>query len=374
MVDRVREGGQIGDDMLSLDGQQKKRLRESLISAFPGAPELQRMVSDYLDLNLATVAPPAGDLETQAFELIQWAEAHGKLGDLVLAGRYSNPDNPDLYAFAFRLGLTSSDHDQGTLEAIVGPNTTFLDPHTWRAQLTKLEWKVCRIDIDQKGAGTGFLVGPDAVLTNHHVMERAINEQTEPERFTCLFDFKMTDNEVVSQGTRFDLAQGGDWLIDSAPHSAVDLVPDPKPGDPGPDELDLALIRLAEPAGSLGVAGAEEGATREWVTLGGDQLDLTQLHAISILQHPNQLPLKLALGMEQNLEVNLAGNRVRYSVPTLPGSSGSPVFDSDWRLIALHHSGDPDTIKPEFNEGIPIWLIAQRPAVASYVDSFRDGV
>lgn len=360
--------------MLTLDGQQKRKLREAILSAFPALPELQAMVSDYLDLNLAAVAPPAGDLEEQSFALIQWLESRGKLGDLVLAARYANPDNPELYAFAFRLGLTSSDHGRATLEAVVGDNTTFLDPHTWRAELSKLEWKVCRIDLDERGVGTGFLVGPDAVLTNHHVMERAIAGDTEPERFSCLFDFKKTEGELVSAGTRFELAAGDEWLIDAAPHSAVDLVPDPKPGDPGPEELDLALIRLAEPAGSQAVAGGGSGAPREWVAMGSDEVDLPRLHAISILQHPDRLPLKLALGMEQSLEVNQSGNRVRYSVPTLPGSSGSPVFDSDWRLVALHHSGDPDTVKPEFNEGVPIWLIAQRPAVAEYLESLDDGV
>lgn len=360
--------------MLALDGQRKRQLRESILSAFPGVPPLARMVSDYLDLNLATVAAPAGDLQGQVFDLIEWAEARGKLGDLVLGARYANPDNPELYAFAFRVGLSSSDHDRGTLEALVGANTTFLDPQTWRAELSKLEWKVCRVDLDEVGAGTGFLIGPDAVLTNHHVVQKAIEGDVEHARFTCLFDFKKVGDEVVSSGNRFELAADDSWLIDSAPYSAVDLVPDPKPGDPAPDELDLALIRLAEPAGSQGVAGAEAGAAREWVTLATDPRDLTQVHAISILQHPDRLPLKLALGMEQNLELNGPGNRVRYTVPTLPGSSGSPVFDSEWKLVALHHSGDPDGIKPEYNEGIPISLIAQRPVVAAYLDSIDDVV
>lgn len=359
--------------MLRLDGRQKKELRESIISAFPNVPPLERMTSDYLNLVLATVAAPSGDLEGQVFDLIEWADSRGKLGDLILAARYANPDNPNLYAFAFKLGITSSDHSRDVLEALVSANTVFLDPQLWRAELSTLEWRVCRIDVDEVGLGTGFLVGPDAVLTNYHVVEKAIKGTSEIDRFSCLFDFKMAAEEVLSEGTRFDLVSGDEWLVDSSPYSKVDRLPDPKPEDPGPDELDFALIRLSQPAGDLAVATSETGATRGWVTVSPEAVDLTGLNAISILQHPQRRPLKLALGMEQVLTLNAPGNRVRYTVPTLPGSSGSPVFDSEWRLVALHHSGDPNQ-HPEFNEGIPISLVATRPRVAGYLESLDDGV
>jgi V8-like Glu-specific endopeptidase len=61
----------------------------------------------------------------------------------------------------------------------------------------------------------------------------------------------------------------------------------------------------------------------------------------------------------------MAGNRVeyvddrlvQYTTDTLPGSSGAPVFDWQWRLVALHHSGgdlrEPETGEEHFrNEGI----------------------
>ncbi len=31
-------------------------------------------------------------------------------------------------------------------------------------------------------------------------------------------------------------------------------------------------------------------------------------------------------------------NRVRYTTDTEPGSSGSPVFNNRWDLIAIHHA------------------------------------
>ena len=51
--------------------------------------------------------------------------------------------------------------------------------------------------------------------------------------------------------------------------------------------------------------------------------------------------------------------RVQYLTDTLPGSSGSPVFDKDWRLVALHHSGgwitEPGSKETFYrNEGIHV--------------------
>ena len=45
---------------------------------------------------------------------------------------------------------------------------------TWRARLGELEAQVCRVEVparDRPTAGTGFLVGPDLVLTKYHVIE-----------------------------------------------------------------------------------------------------------------------------------------------------------------------------------------------------------
>ncbi|BAV09522.1 Trypsin-like peptidase domain-containing protein [Filimonas lacunae] len=42
--------------------------------------------------------------------------------------------------------------------------------------------------------------------------------------------------------------------------------------------------------------------------------------------------------------------RVLYSVPSLPGSSGSPVFDKKGRIVAIHYSGY--AVKENFNYGV----------------------
>ncbi len=53
---------------------------------------------------------------------------------------------------------------------------------------------------------------------------------------------------------------------------------------------------------------------------------------------------------------------IHYETDTQPGSSGSAVFNDEWMVIALHHSGVPDpkdSTKYIANEGIRISSIVQ---------------
>ena len=49
---------------------------------------------------------------------------------------------------------------------------------------------------------------------------------------------------------------------------------------------------------------------------------------------------------------------MHYDANTLPGSSGSPIFNADLQLIGLHHRGDPAAhalaADAPANQGIPI--------------------
>ena len=357
---------------LELIGPQRGKLREALMNAFPTVNALQVMVQDQMGENLMEIIPFNSDLEQANFELIQWCGARGRMAELFLGARATNPSNTALFTFARKLGLASSGESRTNLQKVVSNNTTHVDVAKWRTGLTLMEFRTCRVDIDSKGAGTGFLVGPDLVLTNYHVLPKAIEGDMSPTRISCRFDYKvLADGSVISGGSSVKLAAGDTWLVDSSPYSDVDLVVDPKPAAPGEDELDFALIRLEESIGDQprGKGGEE---TRLWVELSDEHIDYEGISAISILQHPKTLPLKLALDWNQELKLEGENRRLRHTVPTEPGSSGSPLFDADWKLVALHHSGDPDTIKPEYNEAIPIALIAARPKVAEAMPDDED--
>ena len=43
--------------------------------------------------------------------------------------------------------------------------------------------------------------------------------------------------------------------------------------------------------------------------------------------------------MQNNFVKYANAQRVQYVTSTLPGSSGSPVFNDEWDVIALHHAG-----------------------------------
>ncbi|MDH3190128.1 MAG: effector-associated domain EAD1-containing protein, partial [Acidimicrobiia bacterium] len=92
---------------LELDGRQRRDLREALIDGFPNWGDLEAMVADQLDQNLAVLAPQSADLEQVVFELIKWAGARGRLGDLIAGARNANPDNPKLFKAAEAVGFTS---------------------------------------------------------------------------------------------------------------------------------------------------------------------------------------------------------------------------------------------------------------------------
>jgi hypothetical protein len=96
------------------------------------------------------------------------------------------------------------------------------------------------------------------------------------------------------------------------------------------------------------------GTQRGWIKLPQDfQPPFIKDSPLFIVQHPQAEPIKLALKTNSVLDVNDMRTRVRHRTDTDHGSSGSPCFDQDWNLVALHHSGDPN-FAFVYNEGIPV--------------------
>ena len=76
---------------------------------------------------------------------------------------------------------------------------------------------------------------------------------------------------------------------------------------------------------------------------------------VAIVQHPGGSPKMI--GLHQNLVVQVGDPYVNYLTDTEPGSSGAPVFNEDWELVALHHAArdvDVGGKRVFTNEGVRI--------------------
>ena len=358
----------LGDGRLS--GAEFQHLQESLLDAY-GHQSLAMMLQHRLGKRLEDLSLDR-DLPSVVFRVITVAEDEGWTADLLSAARASRPDNARLLSLGQAVGLSPPAPQDRELERRIRASGSFVDVVQWRSRLGRAESQVCRVESYDGGRtralGTGFLVGPDLVLTNFHVLEPLYGGQWSADRVRFRFDYTvLADGVVVHPGRTYGLAP--DWDVDHSRYSPLDLQVDPS-GAPGPDELDHALVRLDRAAGDDVVSagqGAEPGApARGWLELQPDPHDFLSDRLLSILQHPDGQPLKLAI--DTSAVLGTVGpparpTRVRYATLTEPGSSGSPCFDADWNLVALHHSGDPKYEafgRARYNEGIPaqaLWAL-----------------
>lgn len=204
--------------------------------------------------------------------------------------------------------------DNVTLERILGKNDlmpiSFLLLGQHRAR------SVGRIHIRDRmgrrlGFGTGFLVSPQLLLTNNHVLERAEEAAFSEVEFDFEVDFAGNLRTSVSFKLRPD-----DFFVTDV-------------------KLDFSLVAVA-PNAELGREPREWGWNR---LLEQDGL-VVKGESVTVIQHPNGEAKQIAL--RENRVIDLLDNFTHYQTDTAPGSSGSPVFNDQWEVVALHHSGVPE--------------------------------
>nr|MDJ0775010.1 serine protease [Mastigocoleus sp. MO_167.B18] len=263
----------------------------------------------------------------------------------------------------------------GGLERIVKRTNSFLDVNQWREKLGIIEAQVCRIEITKKNNfqsfGTGFLIAPNVVITNYHVIEPVISGKATPSNVILRFDYKrLPEGKVVNPGIEYRLIEDEDenyWLIDQSPYTDNDL--------PTIDELDYALLRVDGVPGEETVANNSVPDTpkRGWINLPEEPYyQFSPDTPLLIVQHPHAQPLKLAFDTDAIIDINENGTTVKYKTNTEGGSSGSPCFDINWNLVALHHSGDP-SYNPSYNAGSPFSAICRRLEKQGLLEELRSG-
>jgi V8-like Glu-specific endopeptidase len=152
----------------------------------------------------------------------------------------------------------------------------------------------------RQGAGTGFMIAPDLLMTNNHVI--AIREQAEQTEYTFNYQLDINGKECDIQTTQ------------ALPGGAFYTNP----------ELDYTIISLKNlpPFGSPLILKSKQ---------------VRRDDRVAIIQHPGGYLKKIS--MQNNFVAYADANVVQYTTSTLRGSSGSPVFDDEFQVIAIHHSG-----------------------------------
>ncbi|PZE21491.1 DNA/RNA non-specific endonuclease [Paenibacillus xerothermodurans] len=254
---------------------------------------------------------------------------------------------------AFRTAILAP-RDGLAVERIIGNNDLF--PIAYLQAGLNASKAVCRIEVRDRvgrvlGHGTGFLVSPTLLLTNNHVLENADAALYSLAQFNYELDLTLRERPAANfrmEPNRFFITDVGlDFTLVAVEPQSTD----------GLHLNDFGYLPLLRPSGKALVG-----------------------EYVSIIQHPAGAPK--AITIRENKITDIVDDYIHYSADTKEGSSGSPVFNDEWIVLALHHAGIPDPDQPgEYaaNEGIRIssivqYLIEQQASLTQEQQMMLDGM
>jgi endonuclease G len=216
----------------------------------------------------------------------------------------------------------NASHRNVSLEQVIGDDNLLSIRFLKRG--VAVSKSVCCINVNGKHVGTGFLVGPRMLMTNAHV----IPDVETANLSTAEFNFEDCVDGHAESADEFSMCP--DELFVSSPQ----------------DQLDYSLIAIRP----LSNGGARKLEEFSYVKLDGREGKALLGASFNIIQHPGGGLKQVAL--RENFFTNRSENHLHYETDTLPGSSGSPVFNDQWDVVCLHHGAC--TGHPCVNEGVRI--------------------
>jgi S1-C subfamily serine protease len=284
-------------------------LRELLARLYPTERDARRVATE-AGLNTGLIALEGTSIINTWFAILQHAVNQGKVASVVQVARRDHPDNealqraqegaPPKTIIGPEPTEWRSPSGPSQLEKILGRASTLVPISFLEIGLLKAR-SVAKVRLPDGASGSGFLTHDDILVTNHHVLPNKATASAA----TVLFNYQKTaaglnaevDERKLLPDDLFQTSDLNDW-------TAVRVA-----GHPSATWGELPLVP----------AGIQVGSR------------------VNIVQHPAGQHKQVSFLF--NLVAYVGNNRVQYLTDTEPGSSGSPVFDEKWNVVALHHSG-----------------------------------
>ncbi|WP_008310071.1 trypsin-like peptidase domain-containing protein [Leptolyngbya sp. PCC 6406] len=322
--------------MLEWSNQDRQRLRQALTSSFRRYSLLKIFVSDYFDQVRLNEIATSQALKVAADDLIEHFEESGDLSDLILALWQARPQNPEVQAFVARLREEVRQRLQLDPPTVDAPENSFELPsafeevqleaflpkqYSYNVDFGKLyrglksASAVCRVSFTNRPTmGTGVLIAPNLVLTNYHVLSHQVTPAehlaTQAQALRLEFGY-LSSEAVAASGPE---AFGVERVLAWSP----------------PEKLDYALLRVE--------AAIAQATQAQSLRLPSVIPALAPHGGLNVLQHPQGAVMQVSLSASGVVQADPQRGRVWYVNRTQGGSSGSPCFNDEWQLVALHHA------------------------------------
>ncbi|HEY9432485.1 MAG TPA: trypsin-like peptidase domain-containing protein [Blastocatellia bacterium] len=316
-----------------------------------------------------------GDINAFARSIVQTLHDAGRISNAVMLLYEHGHRNSWLTVGLNHILAGNRLGDEAAMQAFVNEYEPFLSSATIKDQLPKVLRTVCAVALGaptNKIVGSGFLIAPDLVMTNYHVVEPflAVDPQTKEikqngpgNQIFFFFDYLSAPQPRVPPGdvshTSLVVTAAEKWL-----EYARELLPGDgaaKPPLKVNKEFDYAVIRLARRVGDR-PARRGGGAKRGYLNLPKGKIDVLSMNRrILVFQHPQAAPQQFDIG--DFVQMDPSGTRVWYSVSSAHGSSGGAAVDSEGQLFALHNAEVQAAVAvangKRVNQGVRIDTIAE---------------
>lgn len=285
--------------------------------------------------------PNSKRVERLAALVEESAEKRARVRRMVVRGQWKEAE-PDLQRRVRYMARRRARITARGAEAAQGPSLDFQSA-AFLAEGAVVRRAIAYVEVNDpsySSLGTGFLVSPGLFLTNQHV----IRDASAARAAVINFDREIDEQRLPREITTFTLDPDRFALFSAE------------------DDLDFALIAVgARRSGAYDIADFGYCALSD-----GEDRHALGIN-VNIIQHPHGWHKMIAV--RNNLLTHRTPRTLLYETDTEIGSSGSPVFNDDWDLVALHHWGSPflektdengDKIPSNVNEGVRISAIVQR--------------